>query len=456
MTRNLKLEKINAFLHSVPKLYIALGLLAIDILVMYADIMTGPRVPLTIFYMSLIFLSLKYVDSRFTYIFVLFTAVGKTYVKGQAFPEEASLLLVFWQFISICSIYFMFAVLLNAQISRRKQAEIALDNLSQLYQSIIAETDSGVMVFKADGECILANQAAAAIVGGALEQVQRANFKEIEAWRESGMLKAAEAVLRTGITQKIDAPIRTSYSKHIWCIASLGRIDRKNSPPYLLVVFADMSAYKEAERKIINISEETQQRIGRELHDDLGQHLTGIAFMSEVLFQRLKSQGDAEVADAFKITSLINEAISKTRKLAQGLYPVEMKETGLRGMLENLASNVGAIHQTACEVICEEECKISDSLTVINLFRIAQEAVNNAVRHSGATKITLKMISTPAVTTLEIVDNGCGIDCLEDSNAKIGLGMHTMRYRASLLGATLRMVALPDGGTSVAVSLPAQ
>ena len=346
--------------------------------------------------------------------------------------------------------------MLDAQKTKRMQAEVALDELSQLHQSIIAETDSGVMVFKEDGECILANEAAATIVGGALEEIQQDNFKKIQSWRDAGMLKAAEVALRTGITQKINAPMRTSYGKDIWCVASLGRIDRRNSPPCLLVVFSDMSAYKEAEQKIINISEETQQRIGQELHDDLGQHLTGIAFMSEVLFQRLKSQGNADVGEAQKITSLINEAISKTRKLAQGLYPVELKEAGLRGMLEHLASNVGSIHQIKCEVICTEECQINDSIAVINLFRISQEAVNNAIRHGGATKITLKIISTPTITTLEIIDNGCGIDDLVEGDAKGGLGMHTMRYRASLLGATLRMVALPDGGTNVAISLSTQ
>jgi len=346
--------------------------------------------------------------------------------------------------------------MLDAQKTKRMQAEVALDELSQLHQSIVAETDSGVMVFKAGGKCILANEAAAAIVGGTLEEIQQANFKEIQSWRDAGMLKAAEVALRTGATQKINTPMRTSYGKDIWCVASLGRIDRRSLPPYLLVVFSDMSAYKEAELKIINISEETQQRIGQELHDDLGQHLTGVAFMSEVLFQRLKSQGNADAEDALKITSLINEAISKTRKLAQGLYPVELKEIGLRGMLENLASNVESIHQIKCEIICMEECQINDSLTVINLFRITQEAVNNAIRHSGATKITLKMISTPTITTLEIADNGCGIDGFVEGDAQGGLGMHTMRYRASMLGATFRIVALPDGGTSVAISLPAE
>jgi PAS domain S-box-containing protein len=453
MTLDLKFARLNDLLRLVPRLYMVTGIICTDFLLFYLDIITGPRVPLTIFYLLLVYLALKYVGSRFAYLFVFATSVGKTYVKSQFYPDEVSLFLDLWQFVTIYTLYSMFCYLLDAQMTRRRQVEVALDELSQLHQSIIAGSDSGVMVFNADGQCILANEAAAAIVGCSLQTIQQSNFREIGAWKSSGMLRAAERALDTGIMQKISTPLKTSFGRDLWCIASLGRIDRKSSAPYLLAVFADMSAYKEAERKIISISEETQQRIGQELHDDLGQHLTGIAFMSEVLSQRLKSLGHVNERDASTITSLINEAISKTRKLAQGLYPVEMKENGLCGMLEHLAGNVISIHQKQCEVICIDECRVNDTLVVINLFRIAQEAVNNAIRHGGATKITLTVISTPTGTILEIDDNGCGIFAKSDSPG--GLGMHTMQYRASMLGATLRMLAIAEGGTRVAIHLPA-
>jgi PAS domain S-box-containing protein len=452
MTLDLKLTRMNAFLQLVPKKYMVMVLGCIDFMLLYLDVLTGPRISLTIFYMLLVFLALKYAGSRFAYFFVFVSAVGKTYVKSQFYPQQVSLLLDLWQFITVYSLYSMFCYLLDAQMSQRRQAEVALDDLSQLHQSIIAGSDSGVMVFKADGECILANEAAAAIVGCSMQTILKCNFREIGVWKSSGMLRAAEVVLDTGAMQKINAPLVTSFGRDIWCIASLVRIDRKLSEPYLLAIFADMSAYKEAERKIISISEETQQRVGQELHDDLGQHLTGIAFMSEVLFQRLKHQGHVHERDAATITSLINEAISKTRKLAQGLYPVEMKENGLRGMLEHLAGNVVSIHQKQCQVICSDECNITDAHVVINLFRIAQEAVNNAIRHSGASKITLTVTSTSAHMTLEVEDNGCGISAM--GSVPGGLGMHTMRYRASMLGGTLDMMRIAQGGTRVSVSLP--
>lgn len=209
-----------------------------------------------------------------------------------------------------------------------------------------------------------------------------------------------------------------------------------------------------AERRIISVTEDTQEKIGRELHDDLGQHLTGTAFRAELLYQDLKKHGYADSEEASRITAMINEAINKTRSLAQGLYPVELKGAGLDAMLEQIASNVVSIYQTECEFISAGECGISNPHVLINLFRITQEAVNNAVKHSGATKITLRLASTPSNLTLEISDNGCGIARHAEADSNKGLGMHTMRYRASLLGARFSISERPAGGTSVTVVLP--
>ena len=344
--------------------------------------------------------------------------------------------------------------MLNEQITRRMQAEVALDELAKLNLSIITETDSGVMVFGADGACIVANEAAAKIVGGSLEEIRQINYRKNPTWQNYGLTKAAEEALQTGITQKINAPIHTSYGKDFWCMASLGSIVQKESPPYLLIVFSDISAYKQIEREIISINEETKRHIGQELHDNLGQHLTGIAFMSEVLSRRLKNLNLPEAREAAKVTAMINEAISKTRDLAHGLYPVEIEEIGLRTMLQQLANNVQSLYKISCEFICEEECEMDDSLAAINLYRISQEAVSNAIRHGKATKVTIAMISKPGLTLLEINDNGCGIYNSHKPDSRSGLGMHTMQYRASMLGASLQILAIPSGGTRILINLP--
>jgi PAS domain S-box-containing protein len=206
-----------------------------------------------------------------------------------------------------------------------------------------------------------------------------------------------------------------------------------------------------AERRIISISEETRERIGQELHDDLGQHLTGVAFLSEVLNKQLSAKNWPEMQSVTRITTLINEAVARTRQLAQGLYPVELKEAGLQAMLGQLAYQLKSIYGVECEVVYDENFVAANSSLAINLFRIAQEAANNAIKHGSATKISITISLTADNCVFEITDNGCGIDLSKHG----GLGMHTMRYRATLIGATFSCEPMASGGTRVTVRFPA-
>ena len=205
-----------------------------------------------------------------------------------------------------------------------------------------------------------------------------------------------------------------------------------------------------AERKIINISEETRERIGQELHDDLGQHLTGVAFLSEVLNKQLSAKNWPEMQSVSRITTLINEAVVRTRQLAQGLYPVELKEAGLQAMLGQLANQLKSIYGIHCEVVYDENFVAGNTNMAINLFRIAQEAANNAIKHGAATHISITTSLTSDACIFEVVDNGSGIDAAKQG----GLGMHTMRYRASLIGATFACEPVASGGTKVTVIIP--
>lgn len=210
---------------------------------------------------------------------------------------------------------------------------------------------------------------------------------------------------------------------------------------------------KMAERRIVDISEEARERVGQELHDDLGQDLTGIAFLSEVLYQKLRAEGRGEMEEAASITALINAAVSKTRSLAQGLYPVELKEAGLRAMLAQLARNVEQIYKLSCELRFDDDLGIEDFVTQLNLFRIAQEAINNAVKHSRAGAIRLLVEAVADGISFVIADDGIGIGT-PDGGAKMGgRGMSIMHYRAALIGATLEIHSRAGVGTRVTVLL---
>lgn len=209
-----------------------------------------------------------------------------------------------------------------------------------------------------------------------------------------------------------------------------------------------------AERRIIDISEETRKKIGQELHDDLGQHLTGVAFLSEVLFQKLKGMAHPESEEAANITRLINDAVAKTRLLAQGLYPVELQESGLQALLAQMARNISTIYRIDCVFTADDDLDIDNFQTAINLFRIAQEALNNAIRHGSARHIHLRLWQDGHALRFEITDDGHGFETGSGDAKMAGLGMHSMRYRASLIGAQLEIRSAPGQGTTLHLSLP--
>lgn len=235
---------------------------------------------------------------------------------------------------------------------------------------------------------------------------------------------------------------------HIHLVLSLLR-DREGFPSGLVGYSLDITERKRLEREIIDVSEEEQKRIGQELHDGLGQHLTGIAFLSKVLEQKLSAQGLPEARDALEIVGFVNQAVSKTRSLARGLFPVELEANGLMSALDQLVSNIGALFGIQCEFRCRAPVLVYDNIVAVNLYRIAQEAMNNAVKHSRATHIVVELAGEEERVRLSVIDDGMGFD---RSSCGKGMGLHIMEYRARLIGARLEICPHPEGGTVVSVS----
>ena len=467
-------RKIDRLLLALPRIYRAGGIVAIQVLLFYAYSISGPWIPLGIFYLLNLFFAVKYVGGRFAYLLAFVAAAGKATIKVGFFPENTLWWQGQWQFVSSFSIYTVFCYLINAQLQGRRRVEEALEKLSRLSEAIVTNADSGIMVFKETGECLIANHAAARILGCSLDRLHDLNYSKDQTWVAPRLLEAIREVGSTGEDMRFTSKLCSIADREVWCVTSVRQIRHAESA-YQLMVFTDISAYREAEdarqradrekavalaragvaeRKLLSISEETQQRIGRELHDDLGQHLMGVAFMSQVLFQKLKDAGQEDMHDAAKITTLVNEAMSRTRLLAHGLYPAELGEKGLCLMMEKFAAYVEGIYQIDCEFFCQRGCRIDDPDMAINLFRITQEAVVNAVKHGHAKHIDLSITASSAGRiVMEIVDDGCGIADPETVKGS-GLGMRTMRYRAELIGGSLDIRSGMAGGTRVAVSLP--
>jgi signal transduction histidine kinase len=201
------------------------------------------------------------------------------------------------------------------------------------------------------------------------------------------------------------------------------------------------------EEQILAISEREQRRIGQDLHDGLCQQLTGIEFRNSVLVQQLAKHREAK-AEAGRIGELIRDGTRQARLLAKGLSPVQLECDGLMSALEELTSNVSKLFSVCCRFACPQPVLVEDNTIATHLYRIAQEAITNAVRHGHAKSIVVSLSSSVDQSTLRITDNGVGF--LAAARAKGGLGLRIMEYRAEMIGATFRIGSANGKGTTAA------
>jgi|GEM_PF-555428 len=203
------------------------------------------------------------------------------------------------------------------------------------------------------------------------------------------------------------------------------------------------------ERQIIAVSEEERSNIGRDLHDDLGSHLTGIELLSKVLQQKLEQDDPEKAKQVASIRGLIRDAIEKTRRLAQGLYPAHVIEHGLEAAVEELVNEVENLFRVQCSYSFEGDREWVDNAVATHVYYIIREAVFNAARHGRPDNIGIFMRTWPDNFSVRIVDDGSGFDV---STTRKGLGCHTMQYRAKAIGAELTIKSELQGGTIISIS----
>ena len=206
------------------------------------------------------------------------------------------------------------------------------------------------------------------------------------------------------------------------------------------------------EREILNVAEDERSLLGRELHDDLGQTLAATACLAQSLSQDLESRWAQGAAQASLIERHISGMVEKSRLLAQGLMPLASQVGTISVALEQLARHARESYRIGCQVTCNPGDILEDRETARELYRIAQEAVLNAVRHGHATSVNIDLSVVPATGRLRmlIVDNGGGLD-EERAKKSAGIGLRIMRSRAGSIGMSLTLERNPEGGTVVRV-----
>lgn len=208
----------------------------------------------------------------------------------------------------------------------------------------------------------------------------------------------------------------------------------------------DITQRKLIERELLRVSDAEKNRIGSDLHDGLGQYLTGISCLSAALRDKLQVQTRPEAEEANTISSLVQEAIAQTRALARGLCPVQLETSGLETALEDLTFQVQRLHGIECQFEPQGHVDV-ETTAAIHLYRITQEAINNAIKHAGAKRITVRADFSKDNKLLVIEDDGCGFDPSMEHGPSSGMSL--MPYRAAMIGGTLTVTSQPNAGTKV-------
>jgi signal transduction histidine kinase len=213
----------------------------------------------------------------------------------------------------------------------------------------------------------------------------------------------------------------------------------------------EMNERAEMAQDILHISSGERARIGRDLHDSIGQQMVGIAMLVRALGDRLATEKPRERDLAAKIGQLLENAIAETRFVVQGLLPVDLVEGGLLAALDHLARKTTEITGTTCVFRGPETCPLRDIGEATNVYRVVQEAVNNACKHARAKRVDIAMEFDGSYGTVSVRDDGVGLP--KDAGGQ-GMGLKIMRYRAQLMRADLCVESDNSEGTKVTLRFP--
>lgn len=337
---------------------------------------------------------------------------------------------------------------LKGEILERKQAEEGLRLSEEMFSKAFRSSPNGICIISLkDGRFVNVNDTFLVSTGYAREEVigkSAAQTRILGAENEAGSLM--DSIDKNGRLLDHEMEILSKDGETRIGMLSAETIEIGDERCVLLTI-EDITDRKRLEREIMEIGDRERQRIGQDLHDDLCSHLIGIEVLSEVLNRRLQEKASDEAAYAGKIRVLISEAIEKARGLARGLCPVHLVAYGLESSLRELCMTVGEVFELSCKFICKEDTVlIHDNTVATHLFYIAKEAVQNALKHGRARRITVDLSRDNGIIGLRVLDDGCGI---REGVGTKGMGLRIMSHRAKMIGASFEARRNPDGGTIV-------
>jgi PAS domain S-box-containing protein len=340
-------------------------------------------------------------------------------------------------------------------ITERKRAEDALAENERRLRAIVDTAADAIITSDEQGIIESFNPAAVRMFGYSATEVIGQNVTILMASPEREQHDGYVAdYLKTGIKKILDTtrevPARRKDGSTFQTELSVTEFYVGGRRRFA-AIHRDISERKALQRELVTITSEEQRRIGQELHDVVGQELTGLGMLAGSLAETLREHSPDDVEAANRLTSGIERALGQTRKLSKGLVPVEVDADGLRAALAELAERTTHDTGLRCDFDGAKPVRVENNETATHLYRIAQEAVTNALKHGAPRHIKISLERDKDRIILSVRDDGKGIS--PPARQTEGMGLKTMRFRAALIGATLSIAPVKKGGTLVTCRL---
>jgi len=355
-------------------------------------------------------------------------------------------------------------LLTMVDITARKLAEAEKAILTQqlatersLFESILRQMKTGVAIFAAPGGMLLlANDTLQSLLQRKLPPSAHISFfHQVRARHVSeGVYRGPdwpmERSLRKGEVVPYEEIIldRAGAEQTILQVSSSPVYDAQKKMIAVVALFLDITERKRIKEQIVTISSREQQRIAHDLHDGLGQELVAIGYRVKALKSRLGRADGPEAEEAGKIGALAGTALARLRDLVKFLQPVTMDAQGLMQSLKDLAQSSSRLYQVDCTFLCPRPIAIANQEAAVHVYRLAQEAVHNAVKHGKPSRIVIGLHKRRDMAELTIANNGLDFNPRRKSRIR-GLGLHIMSYRANVLRGEISITRRHPRGTLV-------
>ncbi len=335
-----------------------------------------------------------------------------------------------------------------ADITQRKQAEEALRKSQERFRHMVENLPAGAV--HVEGNAILFNKAAEEITGYSNSEISTLDdwFKTLYGKQHEKIRSQYEEDQKAGFPVPRTVTVRRKDGDERFVEFAAYKDEKAE-----VWMLHDITERKRLEKMILEVTKKEQRRIGEELHEGLAQHLTLTAISGKLLGKKLSKKSQPLAREASKLVGMVNQAITQTRELAQGLYSLEMQSDGFPDALKKFASETQKTCSVRCAFHYDPQINVTDNTVAAHLYRIVREAVSNAVKHGRTKQIVISLkLKDKGTSELKITNSGSRFKVREPGYE--GMGLKIMQSRAKLIGATLTIGPRPKGGTVVICTFP--